>query len=213
MRMNIASRLIGFLRKAAVLFPALGSRPRRGGLFMLALFMGLSGALRLGEGVGNAFAETAIPEAAGEPSVETPLICEPDAGAMNILEGLREREKRLLEQESKAAEREQTISVARSEIDAKIASLQAVEQELAQTIALADQAAEKDVSKLVAMYESMKPKDAAQLFGEMDPDFAAGFLARMRPDAAGSVLAGLEPAKAYAISVVLAGRNAKAPKS
>jgi flagellar motility protein MotE (MotC chaperone) len=35
----------------------------------------------------------------------------------------------------------------------------------------------------------------------------------MRPEAAAAVLAGLDPGKAYAISAVLAGRNAKAPKS
>jgi flagellar motility protein MotE (MotC chaperone) len=47
----------------------------------------------------------------------------------------------------------------------------------------------------------------------MAPDFAAGFLAQMRPDAAAAVLSGLDPNKAYTISVVLAGRNALAPKS
>jgi flagellar motility protein MotE (MotC chaperone) len=46
----------------------------------------------------------------------------------------------------------------------------------------------------------------------MDPDFAAGFLGRMRPAAAAGIMAGLSPQKAYTISVLLAGRNAQAPK-
>jgi hypothetical protein len=46
----------------------------------------------------------------------------------------------------------------------------------------------------------------------MDPEFAAGFLGRMRPDAAGAVMAGLSAEKAYAVSVILAGRNAGVPK-
>ena len=87
------------------------------------------------------------------------------------------------------------------------------EQKLAATVAIADQAADKDVTRLVSVYEAMKPKDAARLFAEMDPEFAAGFLAKMRPEAAGAVLAGLDPAKAYAITAHLAGRNALAPKS
>jgi flagellar motility protein MotE (MotC chaperone) len=45
----------------------------------------------------------------------------------------------------------------------------------------------------------------------MDPGFAAGFLGRMRPDAAAAVLAGMDPAAAYAISAIIAGRNARAP--
>ncbi len=47
----------------------------------------------------------------------------------------------------------------------------------------------------------------------MAPEFAAGFLGRMRPDAAAAVLAGLKPDKAYSISVMIAGRNATAPKA
>ena len=48
---------------------------------------------------------------------------------------------------------------------------------------------------------------------EMEPSFAAGFLARMRSDVAAGIMAGLKPETAYTISVILAGRNAKAPKS
>jgi flagellar motility protein MotE (MotC chaperone) len=80
-------------------------------------------------------------------------------------------------------------------------------------VAVADQAADADVTRLVTMYENMKPKEAAPLFEVMAPDFAAGFLARMRPDAAASVLAGLNPKTAYTISVIMAGRNAGVPKN
>jgi flagellar motility protein MotE (MotC chaperone) len=59
----------------------------------------------------------------------------------------------------------------------------------------------------------MKPKDAAALFETMEPEFAAGFIARMLPDSAAKVMSGLDPKVAYTISVILAGRNASAPKS
>jgi flagellar motility protein MotE (MotC chaperone) len=57
----------------------------------------------------------------------------------------------------------------------------------------------------------MKPKDAAAIFESMDVTFAAGFLARMNRDAAARLMAGLSAEKAYSISVVMAGRNARAP--
>ena len=212
MMIRLTSRLLAMFRTPRLRRPATALRPRRGGLFFLAVFMGLSGILRLGDGVGNAFAETAKTEAPAEVPIVMAQTCEPDAGAQAMLATLRERETRLVEQENKAAKREQTLSVARTEIDAKIAALEVAEQKLAQTIALADQASEKDVAKLVAMYETMKPKDAARLFGQMAPDFAAGFLAQMRPETAAAVLAGLDPAKAYTISLMRAGRNANAPK-
>ena len=78
-------------------------------------------------------------------------------------------------------------------------------------LAVAEKAAEGDLSRLTSVYEAMKPKDAAALFEAMEPEFAAGFLGRMRPDAAAGIMTGLSPETAYMISVVLAGRNARAP--
>lgn len=190
-------------------FNARSDRRRPGALFLMAVFLCLSGLLRLGTGLGAAMANTVKPSSA---DAAAPEACELDGGTMAMLSALREREARLVEQEKLAADQQASIGLARTEIDKKLAELANAEAKLAATITQADQAADKDVSALVAMYESMKPKDAAKLFAEMDPDFAAGFLARMRPDSAAGVLVGLDPPKAYAISVLLAGRNAKAPK-
>ena len=57
----------------------------------------------------------------------------------------------------------------------------------------------------------MNAKQAAALFEEMDPDFAAGFLGLLEPEKAAEILAGVSPSKAYALSVIVAGRNANAP--
>lgn len=204
---------------------SLRPRRRQTGLYLLTVFLGVSGAIRLGTGVGLAFAETSKPQTAATAPAEQSTdassatvesnagVCAPDAGALAMLRSLKDREGRLAEQEGKTAEKEQTLALARVEVDKKIVELQAAEAKLAATIAMADQAADKDVSQLVTVYESMKPKDAARLFGEMDPDFAAGFLAKMRPEAAAAVMSGLDPQKAYLISVKFAGRNANAPKS
>ena len=54
--------------------------------------------------------------------------------------------------------------------------------------------------------------EAAALFEEMDPRFAAGFLGRMPAPAAAAIMAGLSPKTAYSFSVLLAGRNANAPR-
>ncbi len=189
------------------------TRPRRrggpGSLFLIALLLGGSGVIRLGLGADHALAKSqeAIPDAAAAAPA-----CEPDAGALAMLDELRAREDRLKRQEAEISDRSQALTVAKAEIDDRLARLVAAEERLAATLTLADQAADEDVARLVAVYEKMKPKDAASLFGEMAPDFAAGFLARMRPDAAAAVLAGIDPKEAYTISVVLAGRNAGAPK-
>lgn len=189
---------------------ARSDRRHPGALFLMAAFFGLSGLLKLGAGLGAAMANTVEPAPVNPPAPQT---CELDGGAMAMLSALQEREARLAEQEKLAADQQASIGLARTEIDKKLTELARAEAKLAATIAQADQAADKDVNALVAMFESMKPKDAANLFAEMDPGFAAGFLARMHPESAAGVLAGLDPPKAYAISVLLAGRNANAPKS
>jgi flagellar motility protein MotE (MotC chaperone) len=90
--------------------------------------------------------------------------------------------------------------------------MQAVEAELQATLALADGAAEADLDRLTAVYQAMKPKDAAALFETMSPEFAAGFLGRMPPESAAAILSGMSAESAYGVSVIVAGRNAGAPK-
>ena len=90
-----------------------------------------------------------------------------------------------------------------------LGDLEAAEAGLDAAIAQASAAAEDDVAQLTAVYESMKPKDAAALFETMEPAFAAGFLGRMRPEAAAAVMTGMSPDRAYAVSAILAGRNAE----
>ena len=104
------------------------------------------------------------------------------------------------------------MDIAEEEIARQMKALEEAEASLKSTLSIADDAAESDVARLTAVYEQMKPEEAAALFSEMDPQFAAGFLGRMRPDAAAAVMAGLDPADAYSISVILAGRNARAPR-
>lgn len=131
----------------------------------------------------------------------------------SLLESLRLREERVAKRETQIAVREKAMDVARVEIERRLEVLKKTEMQLRATLSRADTAAEDDVARLTTVYESMKPKDAAALFEEMEPDFAAGFLGRMRPDAAANILAGLDPQTAYTISVILAGRNARAPKT
>jgi len=105
------------------------------------------------------------------------------------------------------------LSLADQAINKRMAELQVAEDSLKKTLSIADGAAEKDLARLTAVYEAMRPADAANLFQTMAPEFAAGFLGRMRPETAAAVLAGMKADKAYTISVLIAGRNATAPKN
>ena len=187
-------------------------QPGRGALVTIASILLLSAGLRIGDGAGQALA-LAKDEVEVSPLSETgPKACETPEDLKRVLAAIQQREKTLTQREAAIGDRMQTLSVAERETDKKLRALREAEENLRQTIAMAESAAETDLGRLTKVYESMKPKQAAALFEEMDPNFAAGFLGRMRPEAAAAIMAGLTPQAAHTFSVVLAGRNANVPK-
>ncbi len=181
------------------------ARRFRGTLTVLAALMLASGLVRLGIGVSEALTAPSEPPVPMDVADSAP----PDIGP--LLAALRAREARLEGQETALASRFQALALAEQELDRQIGALEEAEARLAATLALADQASERDIARLTAVYEAMKPADAAALFEEMDPRFAAGFVARMRPESAAALMSGLPPGLAYSVSVILAGRHAGVP--
>lgn len=197
-------------------FSFLTGRNGRGSILLIAGLLLGSAVLRVGIGAGqavateNPLAAIKAPEIAATSDTETSE--EERAQMSDMLRSFQDRETRLIERENQIDMRMKALSVADEQIERRLANLQQAEDSLRELLALANTAAEDDLTRLTSVYENMKPKDAAALFEEMEPAFAAGFLGRMRPDAAAGVMAGLSPQVAYSISVILAGRNADVPK-
>ncbi len=185
----------------------------RGAIWVVVILLAASGGLRLVSGPGKVLAQEVADLAGGmDAATETePAPCEPPADVAAVLAALDKRDARLSAREAALEDRASALALAEQEISRNLAALEQAEKNLASMVAISETAAEEDLLRLTAVYESMKPKEAAALFETMAADFAAGFLGRMRPDAAAAILAGLPPDTAYAISVVLAGRNANAP--
>jgi len=189
-----------------------GTRLRRAGLGALPVLAGLlmaSGLVRLGDGTAGAVlrglgavAVAATPEA---PVQEEGADAGPDLD--EILSALRERESQLDEREARLAAREARLSELEGRLQAQMAELTEAEDSLSRLLKLAETAADDDLTRLTTVYETMKAKEAAALFSQMEPAFAAGFLGRMRPEAAAAIMSGLDAETAYSISVMLAGRH------
>ena len=187
---------------------------------IITLFLG-SAAIRLTFSADSAFAQTAENDVPFQPEPNALETQNAEGGSSAgqrdrlgmLLKTLQEKQARLNEREQVQEKRQRNLDDAAQKIDDRLAQIAAAEQQLRETLALSNSAAEDDLARLTAVYENMKPKDAAALFEAMKPEFAAGFLGRMRPDAAANIMAGLQPEFAYTISVILAGRNANAKKS
>ncbi|QBY02226.1 hypothetical protein E2K80_16995 [Rhodophyticola sp. CCM32] len=182
---------------------------QRGILLLLFAGFALSGILRLGT---MNMARASGHETHDMAPDEAGLICpttEPLRDALTLVQG---RAEILDTREAALDGREQALAAAQSVVEDRMAGLAALEDRLEALIALSDSAAETDLGRLTQVYETMSPDTAAPLFEQMEPSFAAGFLARMRPDAGAALLAEMPPETAYAISVLVATRNAAAPR-
>lgn len=187
--------------------------PPTASMVIILCFLG-SGAFRIAES-GSAIASEVTDASAsllngsdGEHAAQNcPAPFEPQA----MVEAIQEREATLDALEQTLLDREQVLRVAKLRIEDQLLVLEDAEKRLADTLALADDAAEKDIERLTSVYENMKAKEAAEIFETMDVSFAAGFLSRMRPDAAAGIMSSLDKNTAYAISVVMAGRNTGVP--
>ena len=188
-------------------------RQGRGALSIMAGLLVVSAILRIGS-AGEAVADVAANDAnlpMPDPAPQHDVSAMSDTNTSALLEAFQQREARLIAREAQLADRLQALRVAEVEVTEQLAALQAAEETLSATIALADAAAETDIGTLVAVYENMKPKDAAALFEQMTPEFAAGFLGMMNAEAAAQIMTLVPPDTSYSISVVLAGRNANVP--
>jgi len=188
-------------------------RPGRSALWLIAVLLLTSGGIRLATGTGPALAREIENLGVEDPAHEmgNAAECEAPKDIAKVLDALGMREVALEKREAALADRMAALSLVELEVERNLTALESAEQALAQTLSVADKAAEGDLDRLTAVYENMKPKEAAKVFEEMAPEFAAGFLGRMRPDAAASIMSGIGASTAYSISVILAGRNANVP--
>jgi flagellar motility protein MotE (MotC chaperone) len=184
-------------------------RKRRVGILLaLGLVFALSALLRVGQ-LGSPF--DAQPAIAFDTGTGAPGFAGPTSPVRAALDEVERLRAELSLRETEIAERERAVEAAQILIEDRIAVLSATEERLTTLMALSDTAAETDIDRLTRVYETMEPEAAAPLFAQMEPSFAAGFLSRMSPAASAALMSELEPQTAYAISVVLATRNAGAP--
>ena len=189
-----------------------GRAPRKGALVVISTLLIGSAVLRVAVDANAAIAkQTDAAQHIDAAPISEPQVCKTEKDIEPMLEAFQQREARLDAREAAIDERMKALELADEAVKKRLAALQEAETQLRDTIALADSAAEDDLGKLTAVYENMKPKQAAALFETMDPQFAAGFLGRMAPESAAAIMAGLTPNAAYTISAVLAGRNANVP--
>lgn len=115
---------------------------------------------------------------------------------------------RLDEKGLEIAKREKALSALETKLDEQLKSIQQTKDVVQTQLDRIEAIASSDLEHLISMYETMKPKKAAEIFDSMAPGFAAGFLRDMNSANAGLIMSEMDAKKSYEISLVIANRNA-----
>jgi flagellar motility protein MotE (MotC chaperone) len=121
-----------------------------------------------------------------------------------ILLDLRKRREDLDARERDYAGREAVIAAAEHRLTQRVAELQALQVKLEALEAARVQREEANWRGLVKVYESMKPRDAATIFNDLDMQVLLPVLDRMKDTKAAPVLAAMQPDKARLATTNLA---------
>ncbi|HEY4135719.1 MAG TPA: hypothetical protein VGO34_10945 [Alphaproteobacteria bacterium] len=103
--------------------------------------------------------------------------------------------------------REKLLKAAEQRLDKKLADLQGLQTSIKGLLKQHDEEQETKLRSLVKIYETMKPKDAANVFEKLDMDILLDVVERMKEAKVAPVLAAMNPDKAKSLTEELAGRR------
>jgi flagellar motility protein MotE (MotC chaperone) len=157
----------------------------------------------------------ATPSAEAGDSADDP---ETSAGQVDVLTSLSKRRAELDGRERDVEMRENLIKAAEDRVDSKIADLKQLQTQIQALLQQHDDAQQKQIDSLVKTYSSMKPKDAARIFNNLNDDVLLAVATGMKPDVLGAILAQMQPDAAQKLTVKLADKlklpeTAQAPPS
>ncbi len=126
-----------------------------------------------------------------------------------LVERIAPRHKELLDREAELSSREAELVALEVVLKDRLERLEASHTALKTISDKLDASATQDISHLVKMYSSMKPKKAASIFDKMDPAFAAGFIREIEGARAGLILSEMNIQQSYRVSLLIANRQAE----
>jgi flagellar motility protein MotE (MotC chaperone) len=126
---------------------------------------------------------------------------------IEILQSLAQRRDDLDRRAAEVDRHEALLQATEQRIDEKIARLQQMESKINDAFKKEDQKDDAKIKSLVKIYETMKPKEAARIFEQLDLPVLLDVLEQMKELKASPILASMEPGKAKAVTLALAARR------
>lgn len=126
---------------------------------------------------------------------------------IDLLQRLSERRAQLESQAHELDQREAMLRAAEGRIDRKIAEMKSLESSIQTLLREKDAQEQARIDMLVNIYKTMKPKDAAAIFNNMDLPLIVDIFMLMKERSSASILAAMDPAKAREVTSELARKR------
>lgn len=142
--------------------------------------------------------ESAVPAA-------DPLMMSPSE--IEVLQKLADRRAELDRRAHEVSQQEVVIKAAEQRVDEKLAKLKSMEQEIGGLVDQQAQQGDARLKGLVKIYETMKPREAARIFEELDTPTVLDVIGQMKETKAAPILASMDPSKAKTVTAGLIERR------
>jgi flagellar motility protein MotE (MotC chaperone) len=126
---------------------------------------------------------------------------------LEVLQQLAKRRDELATRERELKDREQLLQATEQRLAAQVKQLQQLKAELEGMNEQQKSGADANVRRLVAIYEAMKPDEAARIFDTMDASVLLEVAGRMAERRLAPVLAQMSPARAQALTIAMANQS------
>ena len=128
-------------------------------------------------------------------------------GEISMLQNLVSRREHLEQREQQLQLRENLIVVAERRVEERINELKRIEAKIQSLLKQHDDQEEEKLQRLVKMYQTMKPKDAARIFQTLDMAILIEVVERMSERRMAPIMAAMESERAKDVTTELATRK------
>ncbi|WP_052709870.1 MotE family protein [Azospirillum thiophilum] len=145
--------------------------------------------------------------AAGAPAANAPPAPLGPIDNQELLQHFADRRAEIERRTKEMEQREALLAAAEKRIDQKVAEMEKTRADIQKLMAQGDDKQSAQLESLVKIYETMKPKEAARIFEELDMPVLLGVIQKMKEQKTAPILAAMDPVKAKEVTSALVERR------
>ncbi|WP_298364653.1 hypothetical protein [Azospirillum sp.] len=124
-----------------------------------------------------------------------------------LLQHFAERRAEIEKRTKELEQREALLTAAEKRIDQKVGEMEKVRSDIQKLMNQGDEKQSAQLESLVKIYETMKPKEAARIFEELEMPVLLGVIQKMKENKSAPILASMDPVKAKEVTSALIERR------